>query len=293
MNIPKTTFALFFGNRGFFPASLIAEAREEMPRVLKALGHDTISLDAAATRHGAVETPAEGRKYAAFLREHRGEFDGVILCLPNFGDETGAVAALEDAGVPILVQAYPDELDKMAPELRRDAFCGKFSVMDVFCQYGIPFTALKPHTVAPPARRRSPSNIDHFDRVCRVVNGMKRHDGRRHRRAHHGVQDRAHRRAGPAAPRHHHGDLRPVRRLRAHGDAVDASDDAYKAKADALQGYTDWNGVPDGAFDKLVRAGRGAGRDRRRVRAGRPGPALLDRDADSSSASPRACCSAR
>ncbi len=36
----KTTFALFFGNRGFFPASLLAEAREELPRVLKALGHE-------------------------------------------------------------------------------------------------------------------------------------------------------------------------------------------------------------------------------------------------------------
>ena len=63
----------------------------------------------------------------------------MILCLPNFGDETGAVAALKDAGVPILIQAYPDELDKMGPAHRRDSFCGKISIMDVFCQYGVPF----------------------------------------------------------------------------------------------------------------------------------------------------------
>jgi hypothetical protein len=43
----------------------------------------------------------------------------------------GAIAALKACGVPILIQAYPDDLDKMAPALRRDAFCGKFSIMDV------------------------------------------------------------------------------------------------------------------------------------------------------------------
>jgi len=52
----------------------------------------------------------------------------------------------------ILVQAYPDDLDKMAPEVRRDAFCGKFSIMDVFCQYGLKFTALQPTPSAPRAR---------------------------------------------------------------------------------------------------------------------------------------------
>ncbi|HPR18668.1 MAG TPA: hypothetical protein PLD62_10535, partial [Candidatus Cloacimonadota bacterium] len=99
-------------------------------------------------------------------------FGGIILSLPNFGDETGAVAALKDAGVPILIQAYPDDLDKMAPEVRRDAFCGKFSIMDVFCQYGVKFTALKPHTVSP-LDPKFEDNIDYFDRMCRVVNGMK------------------------------------------------------------------------------------------------------------------------
>jgi L-fucose isomerase-like protein len=168
----KTAFALFFGNRGFFPASLIAQAREELPRLLKEWGHDSLILDEEATRHGAVETPREGEVYANFLEQNRGKFGGVILCLPNFGDETGAVAALRAAAVPILVQAYPDDLDKMAPALRRDSFCGKISIMDVFRQYGVKFTALKPHVVAP-ADPRFRANVDHFDRVCRVVNGLK------------------------------------------------------------------------------------------------------------------------
>ena len=172
MSAKKSRFALFIGNRGFFPASLLSSARREMTKVLTNLGHEVITLDSRTTRHGAVETPSEGQKYANFLRENHGKFDGVILTLPNFGDETGAVAALKDAGVPILVHAYPDDLNKMAPELRRDAFCGKFSVMDVFYQTETPFTALKPHTVSPKSDKFA-QNIDHFDRICRVVAGMK------------------------------------------------------------------------------------------------------------------------
>ena len=166
-------FALFFGNRGFFPESLIAAAREEIAGVLKKLGIETISLPAEATRYGAVETAAEGRVYAEFLKQHRGEYDGVILSLPNFGDENGASEALRDAGVPIYVQAYPDELDKMDFEHRRDAFCGKFSVMDVFTQFGIPFTAWTPHTISPSDPEFS-EHMRQFAAVCRIVKRLKR-----------------------------------------------------------------------------------------------------------------------
>ena len=71
-------------------------------------------MDSSLTRYGAVESPEEGRRYAKFLDENRGKFEGVILCLPNFGDETGALFPLcRIAGVPIYILAYPDELDKM------------------------------------------------------------------------------------------------------------------------------------------------------------------------------------
>jgi L-fucose isomerase-like protein len=172
-DVKKTTFAVLFGNRGFFPASLQQEAREQVMGVLHAMGHETIALPTDATeRYGAVETPAQGRMFADFLRQNHGRFGGVILSLPNFGDETGAIAALKDCGVPILIQAFPDDLDRMEPALRRDAFCGKFSIMDVFVQYGQPFTVLKPHTVHP-QNQRFAENIDYFDRLCRVYNGMK------------------------------------------------------------------------------------------------------------------------
>lgn len=173
MNDSQMRFALYFGNRGFFPEKLVAEARRDLTAVLGRLGFGVLSLPLAETRYGAIEGTEDGIKYARFLAAHRGEYDGVILCLPNFGDETGAIAALQDCGTPILIQAYPDEPGKMGFTERRDAFCGKFSVMDVFCQYGLPFTAFPPHVTHPAGPDFARQLLD-FAAVCRVVKGMRR-----------------------------------------------------------------------------------------------------------------------
>lgn len=169
----KQTFALYFGNRGFFPESLIAVARDEMIQAVTDAGYDYIIPDASLTRYGAVETKQEGQIYAKWLKEHEGKYDGVILSLPNFGDENGAIAALEKCDVPILIQAYPDEIGKMDFEHRRDSYCGKFSVCDVFHQYGLPFTVLEPHVVHPLSDDFK-QNLNDFAAICRVVNGMKK-----------------------------------------------------------------------------------------------------------------------
>lgn len=169
----KMTFALCFCNRGFMPGELIYGAREDMVKAVTDAGYDYIAMDPEATRYGGVETREEGLAYAQWLREHEGEYDGVIFSMPIFADENGAITALQDAGVPILMQAYPDELGKMDFQHRRDAYCGKFSVTDVFTQYQVPFTVMKPHVVHP----LSPDftqNLKDFAAVCRVVNGMKR-----------------------------------------------------------------------------------------------------------------------
>ena len=249
----KSTFAVFLGNRGFFPASLISGARKDLTAVLHKLGHETLFLDESATRHGAVETVKEGEVYANFLTQNRGKYDGVIVSLPNFGDETGAIAALKDAGVPILIQAYPDDLDKMAPALRRDAFCGKFSVMDVFCQYGLKFTALKPHTVDP----RSPcfaENIDYFDRMCRVVKAMKSMVVGAI-----GARTTAFKtvRIDELALQRHAITMETLdlSDIFARMNALGASDERLKAKAAKLKDYTNWDGVPEAAFEKICKLG--------------------------------------
>ncbi len=253
-NIMKPScFALFFGNRGFFPASLQSVARKEMKAVLNRLGHKTLMLDEKATRHGAVETPAEGEIYAEFLRRHRGQYDGVILCLPNFGDETGAIAALKDCGTPILIQAYPDELDRMAPATRRDAFCGKFSIMDVFVQYGLRFTVLPPHTVHPNSSRFA-DNVAYFDRLCRVVRGLRNMVVGAI-----GARTTAFKtvRIDEVALQRHGITMETLdlSSIFARMNRLQGSDPAFKAKAKTLEGYTNWKGVPKRAFEMLTRLG--------------------------------------
>ena len=247
----KTTFALFFGNRSFFPASLQSSARKQLKAALKKLGHKTITLALQATRHGAVETPEEGAIYAEFLRKNRGRFGGVILCLPNFGDETGAVAALKDADVPILIQAYPDDLDKMAPAQRRDAFCGKLSIADVFGQHDVKFTALKPHVVHPESEAFK-AQVDYFDRVCRVVKGMRGM-----------VIGAIGARTTPfktvrideIALQHHEITVETLdmATVISRINGLDTAHAPLKAKRDVLQSYTTWSGVPDAAFENLAR----------------------------------------
>ncbi len=249
----KTTFALFFGNRGFFPEKLISGARAELIEVLEGLGHDVLVMPEDATDYGAVESPADGAKYANFLKENKGKFSGVILCLPNFGDETGAIAALRDAEVPIYIQAYPDEITNMGFEDRRDAFCGKFSVMDVFTQYGTPFTSWTPHVVHPRSETFR-QHMDQFDRTCRVVGGMKRMVV--------GAIG-----ARTTAFKTVRFDELTLQKYDITTETLDMSDvfmrvrgldtkrGEYLAKAEKLRGYTNWKGVPDKSFDMLVRTG--------------------------------------
>jgi L-fucose isomerase-like protein len=246
-----TTFALFFGNRGFFPETLIAGARREMQDIVERSGYRTLLLELNATRFGAVETVEEGRRFSKFLEANWGKYHGVILSLPNFGDETGAVAALQDAGVPILIHAWPDEIDKMDSAHRRDAFCGKFSVMDVFCQYGIPFTTFPPHTVAPDSvvfKQR----LDLFAGVCRITSRMKRLTiGMIGARTtpfktirfdelalqHYGVTTETF-------------DLAEVfLRFR----DVDRDSSPYRNKAEHLKDYACWEGVSEETFSRLVK----------------------------------------
>ena len=169
----KMTFALCFANRSLMPGELIYAAREDMVKAVTDAGYDYIIMDKELTNYGGVETRDQGILYAKWLAEHKGQYDGVIFSMPIFADENGAILALQDAGVPILMQAYPDEIGKMGPTLRRDAYCGKFSVTDVFCQYGVPFTCLKPHVVHPSSPKFQ-ENLRDFAAICRVVNGMKR-----------------------------------------------------------------------------------------------------------------------
>ena len=174
MRKDKLTFGVIVGTRGCFSSELAVAGRKQLLEQIKKLGHRAVVLPTGETPTGAIETVADARKCAELFSRHRSEIDGVIVALPNFGDEIGIINTLQSArlGVPVLVQASDDDLDKLDTLRRRDAFCGKISVCNNLYQYGIPFTDTATHTVAvdSPAFAR---DIEFFAGVCRVVNGLR------------------------------------------------------------------------------------------------------------------------
>jgi len=171
----RMTLGVIIGNRDFFPDVLVGEARRDLLQVFAECGIDAVLLDEQTTKLGAVETWEHAKRCAELFRAHRGRIGGVLVSLPNFGDEKGVADALKLAGlnVPVLVQAYPDDLDQLSVERRRDAFCGKISVCNNLRQYGIPFSLTQDHTCHPLSGefRR---DLMGFAAQCRVVSGLRR-----------------------------------------------------------------------------------------------------------------------
>ena len=126
------------------------------------------------TKLGAVETWQHAKACADLFSRHRDRIDGVLVCLPNFGDEKGVADALRLSGlhVPVLVQGYPDDLDQLHVQRRRDAFCGKISVCNNLRQYGVPFSLTDRHTIHP-ASPEFRDELLKFLGVCRVVRGLR------------------------------------------------------------------------------------------------------------------------
>jgi L-fucose isomerase-like protein len=170
----EMTFGLIVGNRGFFPDHLAKSGREEILRVLKAAGMDVVALSTEESKHGAVETREESRKCADLFRKNRDRIDGVIVTLPNFGEERAIADTLRwaELHVPVLVQATPDDPARMTIANRRDSFCGKMSACNNLKQYGIPYSLTSQHTEAPGSPEFS-RDLAWFASVCRVANGLR------------------------------------------------------------------------------------------------------------------------
>ena len=168
------TFGLVVGTRGFFNPKLAVDGRAALISLLEKKGYGCVIPDAKATPNGAIETRADAVKCASVFQAHRGKIDGIIVSLPNFGDELGIVQTLELAGleVPVLVHAFDDDLDKVGVSQRRDAFCGKVSVCNNLYQYGILWTDTTEHTCAVDGPELA-ADLDRFAAVCRVVRGIR------------------------------------------------------------------------------------------------------------------------
>jgi L-fucose isomerase-like protein len=170
----KITLGVVIGSRAFFSPAPCLTARTQVLAQLDRLGIAALTLPYEATADGAVQSIADAELYAAHFKAHRDDIDGLVICLPNFGDEIAIAELVNRAklNVPILLQACNDDIDKVDVHSRRDAFCGKLSVTNNFWQYGVPFTETTTHTSDIDSAEFA-ADLDRFARVCRTVRGLR------------------------------------------------------------------------------------------------------------------------
>ncbi|MGE5359548.1 MAG: L-fucose/L-arabinose isomerase family protein [Bacteroidales bacterium] len=171
----RITLGLIIGNRGFFPDHLAQSGRDDMLGVLAGAGVDVVAVSPEETKYGAVETREEAKRCAALFKARRDDIAGIIVSLPNFGEERGIVDAIRLSGldVPVLVQATPDVPGRMTIHDRRDSFCGKMSACSNLSQYGIRYSLTSLHTERPDSAAFA-RDLQWFLGVCRVVRGLRR-----------------------------------------------------------------------------------------------------------------------
>jgi L-fucose isomerase-like protein len=174
MAAKKITMGIIVGNRGFFPDHLAKTGREEMIRALESAGMDVVALTPEQSKYGAVETREESRRCAELFKKNSDRIDGIIVTLPNFGEERAIADTLRlaDLRVPVLIQATPDDPKKMTIAFRRDSFCGKMSACNNLRQYAIPYSITTLHTEAPDSPEFA-NDLQWFAAVCRIVNGFR------------------------------------------------------------------------------------------------------------------------
>ena len=171
----QLTLGVIVGARGFFPGHLCKEGRDTLLKTLKMLDIRPVILPATfGAKAGAVENLEGARACADLFRAKADEIDGILISLPNFGDERSIANAIRWSGldVPVLVHAWPDDLAQMGIATRRDSFCGKMSCCNNLRQYGIKYTLTGLHTTDPLSEDFA-YDLIRFGEVCRAVKGRR------------------------------------------------------------------------------------------------------------------------
>src|ERR1700733_12108649 len=170
-----TCLGVIIGNRDFFPDVLISEARRDLIKLFDELKIEPIWLSTTDSKLGAVETWPDAQKCGELLGRNRDRIEGILVALPNFGDEKGIADSirLAETNVPVLIQACPDDLDQFGLDRRRDAYCGKISVCNNLRQYRIKYSLTRDHTVAI-FDQRFTEDLGEFIQTCKVVRGLGR-----------------------------------------------------------------------------------------------------------------------
>ena len=174
LNTRPVTLGVIIGNRGFFPDHLALSGRKIILDVLAKAGIRAILPDEHETNVGAIVSLEEARLCADLFKKHADEIDGILVTLPNFGEERaiGDVLRFANLNVPVLIHAFADDASRMTIADRRDSFCGKMSACNNLRQMNIKYSLTSQHTMDP----ESPAFMDdlkQFAAVCRVVRGMR------------------------------------------------------------------------------------------------------------------------
>ena len=135
---------------------------EAVIKVLREQGLEVVALPTDATKFGAVESLDDAHKCADLFKAIADKIDGVLVTLPNFGDERAVANTLRWANldVPVLIHAFNDTPATMTIKDRRDSFCGKMSVCNNLRQYGIPYSLTRCTRWIPASRNSRPTFAD-------------------------------------------------------------------------------------------------------------------------------------
>lgn len=170
----KVTFGVIVSDRDSFPHQLAVSGRAELIRFLEEKGYSVVCPSDDGGRLGVVDSWEDVKRCSSLFRENQARIDGIIVSLPNFGNERAVASAIRSSelNVPVMVHAFPDELDKLELDNMRASFCGKLSVCNTLSQYGIPFSLTRFHTVGL-EHESFDGDLRRFAGVCRVVRGLK------------------------------------------------------------------------------------------------------------------------
>lgn len=255
MKSKEVTLGVIVGNRGFFPDHLCKTGRETVLAVLKKEGIRTVALSLKDTNNGSVESLEDAHKCADLFKQHRDEIDGILVTLPNFGDERAIANTLRwaELDVPVLLHAFPDEAEKMTIADRRDAFCGKMSAANNLDQYGLKYSLTTLHTVDPTSDSFL-TDLRSFVGTSKVVNGLKNARigllGARPT-AFNTVRfsEKLFERAGISI------ETLDLSEVFGAADRLTKDDSGVKAKVDEIQAYVSTKGVPLVAIEKMAKFG--------------------------------------
>jgi L-fucose isomerase-like protein len=251
----RVTLGVIIGNRGFFPTHLCESGRKTILEVLDQEGFDVVILGEHESPAGSVESLAEAQKCADLFKANRDKIDGVLVTLPNFGDERAVANTLRfsELNVPVLVHAFNDDAKRMTIADRRDSFCGKMSVCNNLRQYGIKFSLTTLHTVDPTSDSFR-SDLRNFAAVCRVTKGL--------RRARIGAigarpgafntvrySEKLLEQAGISV------ETLDLSEVLGWANKLTAADQSVKDKLEAIRAYTNVDGIPAESLDKMARLG--------------------------------------